>query len=419
MEVQKTSGRAYFDWFLLSMFFAYQYLLRCCPSVFTNEIRSTFAIGADAFSNFGACCMLVYSCLQIPFGIALDRIGIRRSVLFALVFCYAGQYLFTHATSYEGALCGRILIGIGGAPAYMSALKLVADAFSEKSCALFIGITGMFTGAVVIINPLLKKICLEKNDWRIAADDLNGFGLVIFFICLFALFPKKTPSKANQPAKTSFGSALRAVAFDYKVYIYAAFIIGTNIVAMTLAELWGPSFLMTKYNLGEQQAVNFTQLISVGMVLGELILPIVFNSGRRILQGVRLCCGGLVLIFVLLICGTQLPSLILQPLLFLMGLFGAADVFAFTLGARLSTPQTSGMLMSWINSIGMLGEPVLQKWIGVALDRRWSGLSDANGLRIYQIKDYESALSIMLAVTVVCWVISLCMKEKSPTACAS
>lgn len=418
MDTKKTSRRAYFDWLLLSLFFAYQYLLRCCPSVFTNEIRGAFTIGADEFSNFGAYCMLVYSCLQIPFGIALDRIGIRRSVLFALVFCYFGQYLFTHATSYEGALCGRILIGIGGAPAYMSALKLVADAFSEKSCALFIGITGMFTGAVVIINPLLKKICLEKNDWRIAADDLNLFGLAVFFACLLFLFPKKTfPS--NECTKTSFWRPLYVVACNYKVYIYAAFIIGTNIVAMTLAELWGPSFLMTKYHLGEQQAVNFTQLISVGMVLGELILPIIFNGGRRILRGVRICCGGLVLVWVLLLYSTQLPSLILQPLLFLMGLFGAADVFAFTLGARLSTPQTSGMLMSWINSIGMLGEPVLQKWIGVALDRRWSGLSDANGLRIYQIKDYESALSVMLAVTVVCWVISLCMKEKTPVACAS
>ena len=416
--MQKTSGRAYFDWFLLSLFFTYQYLLRCCPSVFTNEIRGAFTIGADEFSNFGAYCMLVYSCLQIPFGIALDRIGIRRSVLFALVFCYFGQYLFTHATSYEGALCGRILIGIGGAPAYMSALKLVADAFSEKSCALFIGITGMFTGAVVIINPLLKKICLEKNDWRIAADDLNLFGLAVFFACLLFLFPKKTfPS--NECTKTSFWRPLYVVACNYKVYIYAAFIIGTNIVAMTLAELWGPSFLMTKYHLGEQQAVNFTQLISVGMVLGELILPIIFNGGRRILRGVRICCGGLVLVWVLLLYSTQLPSLVLQPLLFLMGLFGAADVFSFPLGARLSTPQTSGMLMSWINSIGMLGEPVLQKWIGVALDRRWSGLSDANGLRIYQIKDYESALSVMLAVTVVCWVISLCMKGKPPVACAS
>ena len=418
MDTQKTSKRAYCDWFLLSMFFTYQYLLRCCPSVFTNEIRNTFAIGADEFSNFGAYCMLVYSFLQIPFGIALDRIGIRRSVLCAFALCLTGQYLFTHAASYEGALFGRILIGIGGAPAYMSALKVVADSFNQKSCGFFIGITGTLTGIVVIFNPLLKKICLEKNDWRAAAGDLNFFGLVIFTACLLFLFPKKTLPKTNKATKMSFGRALRAVAFNHKVYVYAAFIIGTNIVAMVIAELWGPSFLMAKFRLGEQQAVNATQLITVGMAIGELSLPLIFRNNQAILCGIRLCCGSLVLIFAILIYGTRLPYTALQMLLFLMGLFGAADVFAFTLGAHLSTPQTSGMLMSWINSVGMLGEPVLQKWIGVALDRHWSGVSDANGLRVYQVRDYEAALSVMLAVTIVCTIIAFCMKNaKKQAAC--
>ena len=413
MDTKKTSRRAYFDWLLLSLFFAYQYLLRCCPSVFTNEIRSTFSIGAGEFSNFGAWFMLAYGGLQIPFGIALDRIGIRRTILCAFALCLVGQYVFTHASSYESALFGRVLTGIGGAPGFMSALKLIADAFSEKSCGLFIGITGMFTGAVVIVNPLLKKVCLEQNDWRIAADNLNFFGLAVFMLCLLFLFPKKTASVEH--TKTSFWRSLCAIACNYKVYVCAAFIIGTNIVAMTLAELWGPSFLMTKFHLGEQDAVNATQLISVGMVLGELILPLLFCDGRKILWGVRLCCGGLVGIFALLIYGTQRPSVVLQTVLLLMGVFGAADVFAFTLGAQLSTPQTSGMLMSWINSIGMLGEPVLQKWIGVALDRRWSGLTDGNGLRLYRTADYESALTLMLIMSALCFAVAFIMKNKGKT----
>ena len=66
----------------------------------------------------------------------------------------------------------------------------------------------------------------------------------------------------------------------------------------------------------------------------------------------------------------------------------------------------------------MLGEPVLQKWIGVALDRHWSGVSDANGLRVYQVRDYEAALSVMLAVTIVCTIIAFCMKNaKKQAAC--
>lgn len=410
MNASETDKRVYFDWFLLSLFFTYQYLLRCCPSVFTNEIRNTFAVGAGEFSNFGAWFMLAYGCLQIPFGTALDRIGIRRTILYAFALCLVGQYVFTHASSYEGALFGRVLTGIGGAPGFMGALKLIADGFPEKSRGLFIGITGMFTGAVVVVNPLLKKVCLEQN-WRVAADELNFFGLAVFIACLLFLFPKKTLFQSKEPVKIPFRRALRAVATDYKVYACAAFIIGTNIVAMTLAELWGPSFLMTKFRLGEQQAVNDTQLISVGMVLGELVLPLLFCGDRMLLRGIRLCCGGLVVVFCFFVFGTHFPPSLLQTLLFLTGVFGAADVFAFTLGTRLSDPQTSGMVMSCINSIGMLGEPILQKGVGYILDYRWSGLSNENGLRIYQTGDYESALGVMLAVTVVCLLIAFCTRE--------
>ena len=68
--------------------------------------------------------------------------------------------------------------------------------------------------------------------------------------------------------------------------------------------------------------------------------------------------------------------------------------------------------MSWINSVGMIGEPVLQKWVGFALDRHWSGTLDASGLRIYQTTDYESALMPMLILTTTCFAAALIMGRK-------
>ena len=74
------------------------------------------------------------------------------------------------------------------------------------------------------------------------------------------------------------------------------------------------------------------------------------------------------------------------------------------------------MIISWINSVSMFGEPVLQKWIGVALDKHWSGLSDADGLRIYRASDYGCAMSVMLKVVCVCFVIACLMRNKKQTA---
>ena len=65
MHTKKTY-QIYLNWILLSLFFAYQYVLRGIPGVFSNEIRQTFGLDASQFADLGACCMLVYSCLQIP-----------------------------------------------------------------------------------------------------------------------------------------------------------------------------------------------------------------------------------------------------------------------------------------------------------------------------------------------------------------
>ena len=136
--MQSANRRAYVNWFLLALFFSYQYAARSCAGTFSNEIRGSFHLDAARFADLGTWCMLAYSCLQIPFGLLLDRIGIRRLILTSFAICLAGNYTFTHAQTFEGIRFGRLLLGIGGVPAYMSAVKLIADEFSVTSAACFI-----------------------------------------------------------------------------------------------------------------------------------------------------------------------------------------------------------------------------------------------------------------------------------------
>lgn len=415
----KTSKQAYGNWLLLSLFFSYQYLLRGYPGIFTTEIRRTFLLNSDQYSDFGAYCMLAYSFLQIPFGIALDRVGIRRLVLMAFALCLIGQYLFTHAQTFEHALLGRTLLGIGATPGYMSALKLVADSFCEKSCGLFIGLTGaMGNLAMAIFEPRLKAMGLAHQDWRFPAFYLEIAGLLLFVACVLWLRPNPLENKKNSPSHaenlSDFWKNLLHVAFQYKVYLYAAFVIGTNVLAATLADLWGKSFLNAKYNLGEQEAVNYVQWIQIGMLTGSVALPTIFHSGTKILWGIRVSCAFLAILFGVFIYGSShLSGWVIQSLLFCVGFFGAADILACTLGAKMSNPQTSGMIISWINSVGMLGEPILEKWIGKALTRNWSGLLDEHGLHVYTASDYEFAISVMFQVVCVCLVLSCCLRRKA------
>ena len=76
----------------------------------------------------------------------------------------------------------------------------------------------------------------------------------------------------------------------------------------------------------------------------------------------------------------------------------------------MSTPKTAGMSASLINSLGMIGEPILQWTMGKALKMNWDGTVNANGLQLYSTANYESALGIFVKLTIVVLIIACCYR---------
>ena len=412
--IQK-NRQAYWNWFLLSVFYTYQYLIRVYPSTFTNEIRNTFEFSAKDFATLSTYCVFVYSCLQIPFGVLLDRINIRWLILSAFGLCLCGQYIFTHTHSPELARLGRILIGIGGAPAFMSAVKIASDSLSDKLCGLFIGITCALGNIFVICgNSLLKHICSLNHDWQATASFLNIPGLIMFVLFLLT-FSVPQPKK-DHGENTCFWETFFSVIKNRRIFVYALLTIGICSTVTTLSELWGNTFLITKYHLSDTQAVSFNQFVFAGLLLGSFLIPVFFN-GRKTLPGVRFCCLAVVALFAVLIyVPNSIPKFWLQTVLFCLGFFACGDVLCFALAAQLSTPKTSGLIVGWVNTVNMIGLTLLQMIVGRSLDEYWSGALNDQGLRVYQAYDYELALGVLLNVAWVCLFISCFLRTKSKRA---
>ena len=410
--MKQTNKQAYWNWFLLSLFYAYQYLLRVYPNTFTNEIRNSFCFSANEFATLSAYCTLVYGCLQIPFGILLDKVNVRWLILSAFGLCLSGQYLFTHTTSPEWAQWGRILTGIGAAPAFISAVKIASDSFPDKSCGIFIGLTCVLGTIFTILgNSLLEYVCQQNNDWQLSASYLNVLGVILFVLCLLSL---STPQEnSSQKQEGNFWKNFLSVILNYRIFLYALLTIGTCATVTTLSDVWSKAFLMTKYNLSDQQAVFYGQFMFAGLLLGAFIIPFVFK-GKMTLKGVRFCCIMIAGLFSILIYGPNvMPAFVLQTILFALGFFACADVLCYALAEQESTPQTSGLIIGWTNTINMLGFTLLQTFVGRSLDEYWSGTVNAEGLRVYQSYDYELALGLLLNCVLVCLFIAFLMRTKN------
>ena len=150
-----------------------------------------------------------------------------------------------------------------------------------------------------------------------------------------------------------------------------------------------------------------------GFLIGALAIPMLFN-GKRSLRGVRVCCIVLICLFATIIYGpSQLPSFVLQTILFALGFFACADILCFALAAQLSTPQTSGFIVGWVNTVNMLGLTLLQYLVAHSLDKYWSGAVNANGLRLYEARDYELALGVLLNTVILALCIACFMRSRN------
>jgi fucose permease len=89
----KNLRTGYVAWAILSLFFFYQYILRVFPGVMVNELRGDFSINAEQFSYFGAFYLYAYSLLQIPVGLLVDKIGVKKTVILSILICLASRIL--------------------------------------------------------------------------------------------------------------------------------------------------------------------------------------------------------------------------------------------------------------------------------------------------------------------------------------
>lgn len=69
---------AWVVWFVASLFYAYQYVLRVMPNIMMTDITQQFHIDTLVFGQFSGVYYIGYSLMHLPIGIMLDRFGPRK-----------------------------------------------------------------------------------------------------------------------------------------------------------------------------------------------------------------------------------------------------------------------------------------------------------------------------------------------------
>lgn len=394
MNEERTPMQAYIAWFGVALFFLYQYVLRIAPGLVEPELRNAFCMTANDFSTLGSFFMFIYAIVQIPCGVLIDRLGVKRITLVSILLCLIGNGLLIMGDTLYEAQISRIFMGIGSASAYIGCMKIAADGLPRSNRGFFMGAAltlGLF-GPLLAAKPLVSLI--EATTWRYAFTVLSVIGVILWF-SLVILMPKEA---INREAVLKWDEIKKSIAHVFKTRPVLAYAILTTCFYSPLAviaDLWGVSFLMNHFNLQRINAANVTMQIYVGAAVSSLIIPWLCEKYKEYNRGIIYSWLGMVLCLVALLY-SSLSAWALISILIILGIFSSSEILCFGAASHYTTPETSGTTLGVINTFSVLGSAFVMQSVGFLLDVKWNGAVGENGIRIYSSSEYVFALSSVL-----------------------
>jgi MFS family permease len=291
---------------------------------------------------------LTQAVLQLPFGMASDRLGRKRVIVFGLLLFAAGSLLAAAATSLNGLILGRSLQGAGAVSAAVTALlaDLTRDEVRTKAMALVGGSIGlMFALSLVLAPVLVAAIGLPGLFVLTAGLALGGVAMVVWGV------PPEPAVHKNQP-RGKLSEVLRhpgLLRLNFGVFM---------LHSVQLAMWMAVPALLEQAGLSKDHHwwVYLPAVLASFFVMGGTLFPL---ERRGYLRAVFLAAIGLIALVQLGLLATAstmptVTSLGLLMFVFFCG-FNILEASQPSMASRIAPPQARGAALGVYNTLQSLG----------------------------------------------------------------
>ncbi len=266
---------------LLGLGVLISYFDRVNLSVAHHDLQLQYGISDVTFGYLLSAYSWTYAGMQLPAGILLDRLGVRRVLLGATLLWALASGLAAAASTIALLFAARFLLGIGEAPTFPANSKAVGEWFPPEKRGMP---TAVFDAAaklsIGIGTPMVGLIGLRYG--------LRGnFGatavLSLLFVGVFALLYRDParPQTAGDPARPIalvtllrkrkvWGLAIGSAAYNYCFYLLLT---------------WLPVYLETGVHMAARTAVLVTGIpwlaaAAVDLAVGGWLVDALIRRGR-------------------------------------------------------------------------------------------------------------------------------------------
>lgn len=334
--------------YMLSQFY------RAFLTVLSSDLRRDLGATPGDLAISSGVWFVAFAAMQVPVGRWLDQIGPRKTASSMMLVAAAGAAIFAMASEPWHLHVAMGLIGIGCAPALMSAYYIFARSFSVREFGTLAGtfVAAGALGNLLSATPLVAVT--EAVGWRTA---LWGMFVVTLLVALLEWLVVKDPERLdNAHPKGQLSDILRLRALWFILPLFAV----NYGVSAAIRGLWAGPYLEDVFSASDTTVGNAALLMGVAMILGNYFAgPVV-----RIVGSVRLTIlvgttGTVIVTGALWLFAAQNLALSVA-LLSLVGLSGASYVLLIAHGRAFLPDHLVGRGITFLNMVSIGGTGLLQ-----------------------------------------------------------
>lgn len=358
------------------------------------EAERRYHVGAGALSAFTAVQLGVYLAMQVPVGLAADRIGPRRSLAAGMAAIAVGEAVFALSGTLPAGLVGRALIGLGDACVFVNVLRVAHTWFEPSRAALLTALTSLLGALGQLLTTVPAHLALDGLGWTAT---FTGAAAVTALLAAGALrvvrdAPAATiamPSEApdHDRVLATLGTAWRQE--RTRLGFWAHFGLMTPFVTMTA--LWGYPWLVETQGVSRGAAASWLAFSVAALAASAPFVGRLGSRGPAMQLRMALVTGTLLVVTwaaVLAWPGGTPPHALILAALAVSGVGSAVSVVAFMLARAGNPAHVAGSATGLVNCGGFFAGSVAILAAGIVL---------GHGGRT--AVDFQHALLPMLAFT--------------------
>lgn len=373
-------------------------LERSSMGVASLQAAERFQVGAAALSSLAVAQLVVYAAMQIPTGLALDRFGPKRLIVFGSIMTGLGNLVVAMAPTLSLAVMGRMVVGFGDAFVFVSGIRLIDGWFSRERATRLTQLFANFGQLGQIASAVPFAYVLGVAGWSVAFTAIASLAFLAAAIGMLFLKDESKSTDAGQMRKSLLGQLKEnlADAFTRKAF-WVHFTLQSSGSMFIL--LWGFPFLVQGEGLSKATAgLLLSTFVFIGFFVGPVLstLCVRFPARRHLLVGGVYALVILSWLLILLTPGAN-PLWQIVLLVISIGIGGPASMIAFDYSRRSIPKYRLGSSNGIINSGGFVATFLGMFLVGLVLDSiHASGI--LGSARLYDLAAFKMALPVHLVV---------------------